>query len=199
MGLFDFFKSDNNKKLLNYEFACKTCLKTDGMRHKILIADSYSDFYENRLMKSEYQFQTIIKDYLKKNKKSCPNCKSYNLEISDIEFDSKNALVGRRIDQIQLVLMKHENGQIEIQTGGTQYLPTGFLKEAFKIIESVLLDTDKTEFEEKKIGNVRFVVSTRFIENDDYRTSRLEQFKFVGFDKETIVRAVTQIKGQMVK
>jgi hypothetical protein len=186
-------------KILTYQVACKSCLRSDGENHMIMIMDSFEDFSENRLLKSEYQLGKYVVKYLNERGKPCQFCQSTNLEISNIEFDGIKALVGRNIDQFQLVISKHENGQVEMKPGGSQYLPKGFLNEAFELIDKAQLDTPMSECEEKSIGNIRIVVSTRTIGNDDYRTNRLEQFSFVGFDKETIVNMIDQIKSHIIK
>jgi len=161
--------------------------------------DSYSDFYENRMLKSEYQLERYIKSYLSRNDKPCQFCQSDNLEISDIEFDGRRAMCDQEVVQLQLVFSKDENGQIEVRTGGTRYLPNSFLPEAFKLIDKAIANTPNSEFEEKPIGNIRFVVSTGFIGNDNERTNRLEQFSFVGFSKEDTIDYVAQIKSQILR
>jgi len=186
-------------KNLTYQVACKSCLQTDGVSRLTMIKDSFEEFYEGRRLKSEYQLSQIIIDFLKSSKQPCQFCGSYNLEINEIEFDGKQALVGQDVDQLQLVISKNQNGKIDIRTGGSQYLPKGFLKESIEIMEKAIEKAHDSEFTDKQIGNARFVVSTGFIGSDDYRTNRLEQFSFVGFSKKDLRDMVGHIKSQMVK
>lgn len=186
-------------KTLKYKVACKSCLNTDGIDHMIIISNGYSDFFENRMLKSEYDLGKYIKTYLKNNDKSCQFCRSNNLEISDIEIEGRKASIGREVTQFQLVITKYENGQIAIKTGGSQLLPKGFMTEALRLIEQAIKETPKSEFEEKHIGNVRFVVATGFIGDDDHRTNRLESFSFVGFDKDTVESIIGDVKLQLIK
>ena len=186
-------------KTLMYKVACKSCLQTDGISHTIMIMNSYEELFEDRLLKSEYQLEQYVKDHFRETNNPCEFCKSYNLEISDIEFDREKALVGSNVDQFQLVITKDGDGEIDVKTGGSQYLPSGFLNEAFDIIETAIANTPKNEFEEKYIGNIRFVVSTGFIDNDSFRTNRLEQFKFVGFSKEKTANIVSIMKSRIIR
>jgi hypothetical protein len=186
-------------KVLNYKVACKSCLQTDGMNHLLMITGSNSDLIENRLLKSAYSLERYVKDQLRESNQPCQFCGSNNLAISDIEFDGKKAMVDSNVDQFQLVLSKIANGQIEIKTGGSQYLPFEFLPEAIKVIEDAIQGTALDEFEEKQVGTVRFVVSTGFIGNDEFRTNRLEQFSYVGFSKQSLLNMVRQIKTQILQ
>jgi thioredoxin-related protein len=160
--------------------------------------DKYSDFFENNRLKSEYSLGRYISSFLFENNQGCDFCDSFNLEISEIEFDGIKSKITRDIDQFQLVISKHENGKIEIETGGSINLPYEFLNEAFKLIEDSVISTNENYFEEKHIGNIRFIVSTGYLGNNHFRTNRLEHFSFVGFRKDALEDYAKQIKLQML-
>lgn len=177
--------------ILKYKIACKTCLASDGMDH-ITLAKSSTNFIENRTLMSEYALGRYIKNYFSEIKTLCQFCGSPNLDIFEIEVNDKKAKIDGDLTQFQIVIT-HENGIVDAKTGGSRRMPRGFLKDAFSIIENSIQEIPENEFEEKHIGSVRFVVSTGFIDNDDYRTNRLEEFSFVGFSKKMIVEMVSEI------
>jgi hypothetical protein len=186
-------------KTLTYKVACKSCLYSDGISHMMSTIDPNDSFIENRIRWSEYKFEMYIKKFLKANNKPCFFCGSNNLEINDIQLDGKSVSVSQKTDQLQLVFNKRPDGQVETRNGGSVYVPDGFLKEAFVIIENTITNTPNNEFEDKKVGSTRIVVSTGFIGNDNYRTTRLEQFSFVGFSKDLLLRILASIKPQLIK
>ncbi len=185
--------------IIEYKIACKSCLKTDGIIDIMRLNTDIQFFFENRLLKSEYALGKHLKSLLQENNLPCQFCGSNNLDIRDISIEGKKALISNESDQMQLVLSKHESGDIEIKTQGSKYLPKDFMPIAFDLIQQAIQETHDSEFEEKHIGFVSFVVSTGYIGNDDYRTYRLEQFSFVGFNKVELGDLVGQMKNQMLK
>ena len=154
-------------------------------------------FIENRILISEFELANYIKEFYEEENKTCPSCGARNFDFSEIEIAGKKAKIGEDVDQFILVIMKHENNQIELKVGGSKYLPKGFVPEAFELIEETFHSIPSHEFESKRIGNLRFVVSSGFIGNDANRTNRLEQFSFVGFDKAQIQDLFDQLKPQL--
>jgi hypothetical protein len=198
MAFFDFLKSNKQFLTFEYKLACNSCLKSDGLNHLLTVSENLSNFYENRLLLSEFKFARYIKNNLIKKKQPCEFCSSNNLEIYDIKFENKKVLIDQTVDQFQLVIWK-KNEEIGVNPGGTRILPNGFLTEAFKIIKNAIEESNDLDYEEKKTGNVRFVVSTGFIGHDKVRSQRLEQFSFVGFKKNELITLINQISEEMLK
>jgi len=186
-------------KTLEYKSACKSCLLAERDPQFIMVAQPEKVLYENRYFKSEYQLTLFVQRYIDEVAIVCQNCGSNNLHISDIHIEGKAVLPGENTTQFQLVVIKHEDGQIELKTGGSKYLPEGFLKEAFQIIEDAINEPPEHKFENGNWGNARFVVATGFIGKNVARTNRLEQFNFVGFDKALLVEKVMQAKKIMTQ
>ena len=176
-------------RILEFKVKCKSCLKTDDISRSIPIMSPYSNFIENGILKSEYQIQRYLKNNLSKKTETCQFCQSYNLQISDIEFGGEKAMCGHEVVQFQLKISKEKNGEIYSETYGTRLLPNSFVSNAFKLIENAIANTSQSEFEEKQIGYISFVVSI----------SGLEQFNFVGFSIEEIMENVKDMKTRMLK
>lgn len=184
-------------KNLTFSVSCKSCLKTDGLGRLSIIQEPYTHFITDRQLEPDYKIGQFIRESLISQGENCQFCGSKNLDIGEIVFGGINSLPGNEVDQLQLVMDK-DGDNIELRTGGSQYLPNGFYSEAFQLIEKHLATIPEREFEEKQMGMVRIVVSTGYIGHDDYRTTRIEQFKFAGFRKSKVVEIIEAIKPQLV-
>ena len=83
--------------------------------------------------------------------------------------------------------------------GGFGVVPYAFYREAFQLIQEHLNSLSEKEFEEKQVGMVCIVVSTGYFGRNENRTTRLEQFRFVGFSKSEIIEILAAVKPQLLE
>lgn len=185
--------------LVEYEVACRSCMNADNFGHSFMFDGKAEYFFEKGIMKSEYITAQNILTILDKGEDACDHCGSTNLEISNIEIDGKSPNINPNATQFKLFISTTPSGDVAIKNRGHQYIPPGFLPEAFELIEKIISEIPANKFEEKNTGHIHFTVSTININNTSDRRNQLEHLSFAGFSEQQIAKFISIARNHYIK
>lgn len=191
-------KSDRFR-VLDYEFACRSCMTSDSFGKNFIITGEVESFFEDGTLKPEYALSEAIINFLPKSDLLCNYCGSNNIEISKIEFDGKSPKIEPSAKEFQLSIFTTQDGEIRIKNSGNIYLPHDFVGEAFNLIESVIRCISFEKFEKQDKGHIHMSVSTRYIGDALERINRFEKLSFAGFSKDDVLMYINTAKNHFIK
>ena len=161
----------------------------------VLIKGGDDELFDGEKLKSEYELNKFVVEFLKETNQPCEFCNSYNLDILDIEYDGIKAYDRSEtfFNQIEVIIKKRGDGQdsVDIEKGFDE----DFMR---KVIDTVINEVkyiSNSLFEEKSKGHIRFIVSRKRGEVKD--VFRIERFNFAGYTKDQILNLLKLIKENL--
>jgi hypothetical protein len=184
---------------VSYTFACRNCLKTDGIRHMYGITGvNDSNVY---FKKTEYEIMLMIEKWREQDNKACEFCGSNNVEVREVEIDSESLYNYDRLvkrcqhdaESMFMINIDKRDSEISLREGGSSSIPYDFLKESINTIEEII-NTRPYDFVPQIKGNFLICLTGGFDFINNKTVIRIERYRSIGLTREEILNQIENFK-----
>jgi len=185
-----------------YEIRCRSCFKTDGVKHIYDIKDGNEADLKK---KTEYQMMNLIEDWRREDGHVCQGCKSTNVEVLNVKIDDfplydfdrlVKECINKSHEMVIVGVTKIEK-RLDIEVRGSRSPEINFTIDCYKKMNSIILSISDKMFVPHQKGDF-FICFTGAYDLQDFDNNKtknkliLQKFRFIGISQEELLSGLKE-------